>query len=41
MSTIKRKRTRPMDRLKRWLMVGIILLVIFSMLMVEISYIFM
>jgi|GEM_PF-3762240 len=41
MSNIKRKRIRPIDRIKRWFLVGIILLVIFSMLMVEISYIFM
>lgn len=37
----KRNRTRRADRIKRWFMVGVILLVIFSMLMVEISYIFM
>jgi hypothetical protein len=41
MSHLKRKHTRPLDRIKRWFMVGIILLVIFSILMVEISYIFM
>lgn len=41
MSHLKRKRTRLLDRIKRWFMVGIILLLIFSILMVEISYIFM
>lgn len=41
MSNLKSNRTRPIDRIKRWFMVGVILLVIFSMLMVEISYIFM
>lgn len=41
MSHLKRKRTRLLDQIKHWFMVGIILLVIFSMLIVEISYIFM
>lgn len=41
MSKSKRNRTRPADQIKRWFMIGVILLVIFSMLMVEISYIFM
>ena len=41
MNIKKRKRTPPMDQVKRWVLVVIILLVIISMLLADLSYIFM
>lgn len=41
MTTKKRQRTRRADQIKRWFLVVIILLVIVSMLIADLSYIFM
>jgi hypothetical protein len=41
MTIKKRRRTSPTDHVKRWVLVVIILLVIISMLLADLSYIFM
>jgi hypothetical protein len=40
-ATSKLKRVRPRERIKRWLVAATLLLIIASILLVEISYIFM
>ncbi len=37
----RRKRVRARDKIKGWLTVSVIMLVIFSMLLIDLSYIFM
>jgi hypothetical protein len=41
MTTKKRQRTRRVDQIKRWFLAVTILLVIVSMLIADLSYIFM
>lgn len=41
MTAKKRQRTRRVDQIKRWLLVVIIFLVIVSMLIADLSYLFM
>jgi hypothetical protein len=40
-AVVRRKKVRARDKIKGWLMVMVVLLVISSMLLVDLSYIFM